>query len=257
MKTMIYTLMIVLWAGFSMIQAAPPGGGYNGWGQLSAVVIVKDCDNDPIVGIPVTFHAEINGTIDGSTVLLTGYTNDDGFVIFSQTLNYWGWEEDHYIRTTINDEVFTMLAENTESSTSYSIQAKHWVVNTSVKIKWDQTPWPNPVTLYGPKDIYGRFEVSHLSDWMVARGTWRFIIVNDLGQLIRTSWVNSGTICNGIFTLKVWDGLDSNGNVPPNGVYLVCPSLGYSYDPGFNWGELPRNGGFATQYEQVTIFRGR
>jgi len=129
MKTMIFTLMIVLWVGFSMIQAAPPGGGYNGWRQLGASVSVKGPGGNPMDGILVRFVADIEGTIEGDTRVLTGITNSSGYVIFSVTLEYTGWEVGHSIAVSLiaGDGYSVLSGQNTWTNVSYDLNSQFQV----------------------------------------------------------------------------------------------------------------------------------
>ena len=129
MKTMIYTLMIALLIGIGMIQAAPPGGGYNGWRQLGASVSVKGPGGNPMAGIPVRFVADIEGTIEGDTRVLTGTTNGSDYVIFSAILDYRGWEVGHSIAVSViaGDGYSVLSGQNTWTNVSYDLNSQFQV----------------------------------------------------------------------------------------------------------------------------------
>lgn len=82
-----------------------------------------------MAGIAVRFVADIEGTIEGDTRVLTGITNSSGYVIFSVTLEYTGWEVGHSIAVSLiaGDGYSVLSGQNRWTNVSYDLNSQFQV----------------------------------------------------------------------------------------------------------------------------------
>jgi len=104
MKKIIFYFILLNAISAITVYAAQPGGGYNGYRTFTAVVYVLDPDNNPVEGVKVNLYAEAFGTEGIGYGSDHGVTNSTGGVALSTTVYYQGYEDGHYVYTSMSDD---------------------------------------------------------------------------------------------------------------------------------------------------------
>lgn len=130
MKKIIFYFILLNAISVITLNAAQPGGGYNGYRTFTAVVYELDPDNNPVEGVNVSLYAEAFGTEGNGYGSDHGVTNSTGGVALSTTVYYQGYEDGHYVYTTFNSWDHTVISSsNTSSWVSYNLYPEYEAVS--------------------------------------------------------------------------------------------------------------------------------